>query len=281
MISSFNTSHITPAMSKRGAPDGDHYQPPHKKRSHGPPPQSASQTILPDPLPPLPQLSRELAAAPFIHKSSSKYSRASATTDLSYERLEFLGDAYIELFSSEIIFTRYPSLSPGQMSQLRELLVKNETLATYSRAYRFETKIEIDSLRQMEASASKGNKGINKVLGDVFEAYLAAVVLSDGKDGIATAKKWAAALWKPRLVTWEQGSSYRPPAATNEDRRKVYDSNAKQELAKLLIWTCYTHCTTSKEHSLVRVGCRTKRLLRPTHCPSECEKLLRDTFRGG
>lgn len=242
-------------MSKRPGSDDYHHQPPHKKHSHGPPPrrnqssgtsqQYSSLSILPNPLPPLPRLTPELSAGPFIHKSAGvagNYSRTTAAKDMSYERLEFLGDAYIELFASKLIFERYQSLPAGQMSQLRELLVKNETLAEYSRAYAFDKRIEVDSFRHMEAAASKGNKGLNKILGDVFEAYIAAVVLSDGESGYAIAEKWSVALWMPRLVAWEEANNmaaYGTVTTSDErqDPRKIFNPDAKQELSRLLIWS--------------------------------------------
>lgn len=198
--------------------------------------------MLPDPLPRLPELTPELSAGPFIHKSSATYSRVSAAKDVSYERLEFLGDAYIELFASTLIFHRCSTLPAGQMSQLRELLVKNETLAEFSRAYAFNKRIEVDSMKHMEAVASKGNKGLNKVLGDVFEAYLAAVVLSDKKSGFETAEKWALALWEPRITAWEKAnnaSAYQTATVDGEVQapRKFFNPDAKQELSRQLIWS--------------------------------------------
>lgn len=233
-------------MSKRGAPDDYYSQQPYKRRapaSVSSPVQAAptKPPVLPDPLPQLPGIASHLTEAPFIHKSAGKFSRSSSVNDLSYERLEFLGDAYLELFASTLIFHRFSYLPAGRMSQLRELLVKNETLAEYSRAYGFDKRIEVDSMRHMEEAANKGNKGINKVLGDVFEAYVAAVVISDKQHGYTTAEEWAAALWEPRVAAWEKAnarSAHGPPARdTNGDPRTTYNQDAKQELNKLLIWS--------------------------------------------
>ena len=92
---------------------------------------------------------------------------------MSYERLEFLGDAYIELIASRLIFERFVQLTAGQMSQLRELLVKNETLGEYSKAYGFDKRLEAGAIEKMmedsRSSGGKGNKAFNKVMGDVFE----------------------------------------------------------------------------------------------------------------
>ena len=64
-----------------------------------------------------------------MHKSAAGYNRIAAVGDLTYERLEFLGDAYLELFASRLIFHHFPTLAAGQQSQVRELLVKNAAIA--------------------------------------------------------------------------------------------------------------------------------------------------------
>ncbi|EMF12335.1 Ribonuclease_3-domain-containing protein, partial [Sphaerulina musiva SO2202] len=124
------------------------------------------------------------------------------TSDLTYERLEFLGDAYIELFASRLIYESYSHLPAGRMSQVRELLVKNETLAELSRRYGFDQNIavgaEIGEL--LRDSRGRGNKGYNKIVGDVFEAYVAAVVLSDFEGrGFEKAEGWCRDLWEAKL----------------------------------------------------------------------------------
>ena len=197
-------------------------------------------------LPPLPAIQQEsLASAPFTHKSTISYNRAvSSTPDITYERLEFVGDAYIELIASRLIFERFLHLPAGQQSQLRELLVKNETLAEYSRAYGFEERVQAGRMDVTHEDARyKGNKGFNKVLGDVFEAYVAAVILADVEDGFAVAEKWLTALWAPKLVgAMRKDRSYGPPPEsllTHDehavDLSKVYSPTAKQELQKRIL----------------------------------------------
>lgn len=166
-------------------------------------------------IPDLPPLSKALASAPFKHKSTlTAYDRTDGASDLSYERLEFLGDAYLELFASRLIFSRYSHLPAGRMSQLRELLVKNETLAEYALLYGFEQKVEILDVQTLKNDAhGKKNKGFNKILGDVFEAYVAAVVMGGGDDvGSKRAEAWLTALWSVKLVE-QQGrdDTLRPP----------------------------------------------------------------------
>lgn len=190
-------------------------------------------------LPPLPSIKPgPLESAPFKHKSLTGYDRTSSSSDITYERLEFLGDAYIELIASRLIFERYPTLTAGRQSQVRELLVKNETLAEYSRAYGFEDKVEISAKEKMIEEASRkltGNKGLNKVLGDVFEAYLAAVIQSDVENGFAVAEKWLTALWAPKLLEHVPRDDTSDATSSPTDSSASYNPAAKAELQKRIL----------------------------------------------
>ncbi|EMC97171.1 hypothetical protein BAUCODRAFT_69163 [Baudoinia panamericana UAMH 10762] len=196
-----------------------------------PPVSAYTPFTVPAGLPSLPSIvDLDLATAPFRHKSATaNYNRSSsAPTAVTYEKLEFLGDAQIEHLASRLLYTRFPHLLAGQQSQLRELLVKNETLAEYARAYGFEGKVQVaelaTSMNGGGGHEKKGNKGFNKVLGDVFEAYVAAVILSHGDEGFAIAEKWMTSLWAPKLVE-----------ATSGRDSNIYDPTAKATLQKLLL----------------------------------------------
>ncbi|KAL8818761.1 MAG: hypothetical protein Q9191_007867 [Dirinaria sp. TL-2023a] len=144
-------------------------------------------------LPPLPPiLDPSLCDAPFTHQAL-----VGPSNPTSYERLEFLGDAYIELVASRAIYRHFPNMTAGRMSQKRELLVKNETLAEYALAYGFDQKARLPS--DFGSRGKNREKLWTKTLGDMFEAYVAAVVLGDSASGFATLEAWLAELWAPKL----------------------------------------------------------------------------------
>ncbi|EHY54278.1 hypothetical protein HRR83_008143 [Exophiala dermatitidis] len=150
-------------------------------------------------LPPLPFIGDQYRNTVFTHQST-----AGATGD-SYDRLEFLGDAYLELIASQLIFERLPTLPVGRMSQVRESMVKNETIGQYSVLYGFDRQLkDCNRLRQQPPGVWL------KIKGDVFEAYVAAVVLSH-PDGFDVAKKWLTQLWEPKI----EAVSAKPPPSTN------------------------------------------------------------------
>ena len=147
-------------------------------------------STIPSSLPPLPRvLDPTLEAAAFIHNSNGP----GRLTDLSYERLEWVGDAYLYLTSTLFISQTFPSFLPGKCSQLRERLVKNVTLADYARQYGFEKRAVFSEKTSLWNSAKENDK--TKILGDIFEAYVAAIVLSDPQNGVIRVTQWLKELW--------------------------------------------------------------------------------------
>ncbi|KAL8944965.1 MAG: hypothetical protein Q9216_000126 [Gyalolechia sp. 2 TL-2023] len=151
-------------------------------------------------LPALPEIQdSQFADAPFTHRGTS--GEAAKThrdvPSMNYERLEFLGDAYLELIASRVILPRFPGFDPGRLSQTRQLLVCNETLANFSERYGFDTRARLPPGIQRKKGSQE--KAWIKVMGDIFEAYVAALILSDPENGHSTAEKWLIELWEPLL----------------------------------------------------------------------------------
>ncbi|KAI9852055.1 MAG: hypothetical protein M1838_002024 [Thelocarpon superellum] len=166
--------------------------------------------VLPD-LPPLHDA--ELSAAVYTHAGSVPYG-GTAVLDQSYERLEFLGDAYLECMASRIAFYQFPKLAAGRLAQIRESLVNNWTLAEYALAYGFDEKIRApESIMQ--------NSSGRKVLADVFEAYVAALLLQAPATGFVVVEDWLTQLWAPKLL--------------QHQRIPEVNMEAKQDLAKLVL----------------------------------------------
>ena len=168
----------------------------------------------PSTLPPLPSiLDKTLESVAFTHPGSLRCDTA-LKVNISYDRLEFLGDAYIELMATRVIFPRFPSLSAGRLSQQREMLVKNETLAEYALAYGFDEKAKLPNTYNMPGKDSK--KLWLKTLGDIFEAFVAAVIISDPERGFQVAETWLTALWESKL-----GSQNRVDMETVDPKAKM------------------------------------------------------------
>lgn len=98
-------------------------------------------------------------------------------SDESYERLEFLGDAVLDLIVSEIIFEYYPEENEGFMTKLRAQIVKGDSLAEYAAELDLGTVLEVgDRAREQGIEYSKS------ILADVFESIIGALYLTKGYD---------------------------------------------------------------------------------------------------
>lgn len=98
------------------------------------------------------------------------------------ERLEFLGDAVLELTSSEFLFTHYPKLTEGQLTKLRASIVCEPTLALCTE----EIKLG-DYLFLGKGEDQTGGRKRKSILSDAMEAVIGAIYL-DG--GFANAKEF-------------------------------------------------------------------------------------------
>jgi ribonuclease-3 len=151
---------------------------------------------IPHQLPPLPKvLDPTLETAAFTHQGMG----VGRVTDLSYERLEWVGDAYLYLTSTLLISQTFPTLLPGKCSQLRERLVKNITLSDYARQYGFEKRSKLPNDLLGNSKHPAKDQDLVKIMGDIFEAYVAAVILSDPKDGVTRVTDWLKKLWSITL----------------------------------------------------------------------------------
>lgn len=93
----------------------------------------------------------------------------------SYERLEFLGDAVLDLIVSEIIFDRFPDEDEGFLTKLRSKLVKGDALAVYAEKLQLSELILIG-----ERAQGQGIEFSKSALSDVFESLVGAIYIDKG-----------------------------------------------------------------------------------------------------
>ncbi|MBE5998917.1 MAG: ribonuclease III [Eubacteriales bacterium] len=92
-----------------------------------------------------------------------------------YERIEFLGDAVLEMLSSEFLFRTYPGKKEGELTKLRASLVCEPALAYCARDLSLGTFIRLG--RGEEAS---GGREKDSIISDVMEALIGAMYLDSG-----------------------------------------------------------------------------------------------------
>ena len=89
----------------------------------------------------------------------------------NYERLEFLGDAVLEIIISDYLYKEW-HLEEGTMTKMRANYVCEKACATYARNLNFESDVRIGN-----------NEEINDtIIADIFEAFIGALYLDKGFD---------------------------------------------------------------------------------------------------
>ena len=98
------------------------------------------------------------------------------------ERLEFLGDAVLEIISSEFLFFQYPDLREGDLTKLRASIVCEPTLALCTRGLKLGAYLFLG-----KGEERTGGRNRDSIVSDAMEALIGAIYL-DG--GFANAKEF-------------------------------------------------------------------------------------------
>jgi ribonuclease-3 len=118
-----------------------------------------------------------LAAAAVTHKSYVNEHRQAGLAD--NERLEFLGDAVLDLAVSHRLMERFPEAQEGELSKMRASMVDEAALARLARA------LELGPLLRLgRGEEQTGGREKASLLADALEAVVAVVFLGSGLDGV-------------------------------------------------------------------------------------------------
>lgn len=123
------------------------------------------------------QLLRRLG---YVFKDESLFDRALTHRSAGSghnERLEFLGDSIINLIMAEALFHSQPDAREGQLTRLRALLVRRDTLAAVAR----ELELGI-ALKLGGGELKSGGRDRDSILADALEALVGAVYLDSGME---------------------------------------------------------------------------------------------------
>lgn len=115
---------------------------------------------------------KDLITNAFVHRS---YLNESKNFAYSNERLEFLGDAVLELVTTKFLYTTYPQYQEGMLTSLRASLVKTTTLAKLAKEVGFDK-----LLLMSKGEEETGGRSNNSLLANTTEAFIGALYLSQG-----------------------------------------------------------------------------------------------------
>lgn len=95
------------------------------------------------------------------------------------ERLEYLGDAVLDLIVAELLYHRLPEMKEGRLTRLRSALVRTEQLAAFARALNVG-----EQLRIGKGEEDNGGRTRDSMLCDTFEALIGAYYLDSGMQAV-------------------------------------------------------------------------------------------------
>jgi len=114
----------------------------------------------------------------YVFRDSALRERALSHRSLgahNNERLEFFGDALVNMFVAEMLYERFPKADEGELTRLRARLVSEPALAVIAR------ELELgDQLRLGPGELKSGGFRRDSILADAFEALIAAIYLDGG-----------------------------------------------------------------------------------------------------
>ncbi|MES2315573.1 MAG: ribonuclease III [Patescibacteria group bacterium] len=116
---------------------------------------------------------KNLLKQAFIHRS---YINENPSAGLSHnERLEFLGDAVLELIVTDYLYKKYPAYNEGELTAVRSALVNAVIISEIASA------VGMNDYLLLSKGESKDNgKARQYILANTYEAYVGAVYLDQG-----------------------------------------------------------------------------------------------------
>lgn len=118
---------------------------------------------------------KRLLRQALTHSSYANEQKINKSED--YERLEFLGDAVLELVSSDYIFRAHPDMPEGKMTKYRSSIVCEPALAFCARQIGLEKYMLLG-----KGEEATGGRGRDSIISDVMEATIGAIYVDSGME---------------------------------------------------------------------------------------------------
>ena len=140
--------------------------------------------------------------------------------ELCNERLEFLGDAVLKLVISNYLYKRFPEYKEGDLSQIRSIVVSDETL------YKISEKINLKKYILLgDAEDSNGGRNRHSTIACAFEALLGALYL-DNK--LADAVTFLEKLFAEEITLVDKEGLKANPKAMLQEYYQTFSNNVPE-----------------------------------------------------
>lgn len=146
-------------------------------------------------------IDRQLPLQALTHKSFSNEQNEDV---LHNERLEFLGDAVLELAVSDWVFRHYPDIPEGGLTRIRAEVVSEKGLSSLARQLNLG-----EGLRLGKGEEKSGGRDKDSLLADAFEALLGAIYCDGGFTAACTVVEKVFAELIERSARSRYGTDYK------------------------------------------------------------------------
>jgi ribonuclease-3 len=148
----------------------------------------------------------------------------------SYERLEFLGDAVLQLAVTHYLYRTYDNLAEGEMAKVRAAVVSEAALAGIARKFGVG-----DAVRLGKGEELSGGRDKDSIISDVMESIIGAIYL-DG--GFSAARDFVLSHWSDLI-----------DRRASDPGRRDYKTRLQEQLARAGRHPRYEVTETGPEHA--------------------------------
>lgn len=153
----------------------------------------------PPPLPPI--HNKALEQQCFTHRSyiHDPLKRDNSMSLMHYERLEFLGDSYMNYCVTKILYSRLSELQEGELTRFRSQIISNENIRHYAMMYGFSERILLSSGAERDDIRETSKK-----VADIFEAYIGGILTDQPETGEQVVYQWLSEITAPQVTEAEK-----------------------------------------------------------------------------
>ena len=169
-------------------------------------------------------LAQALTHKSYANEKSLFLKRGDGKTRMDNEKLEFLGDAVLDLAMTELLMKHFPASSEGDLSKKRASLVNETILCEIAKALGLHK-----SLRLGKGEESSGGRHKPRLLACAMEAVIGAIFQESGYE---TAKRTVFDLFEPVVLNYEESSQIEEDYKTllQEFTQKNYKNTPSYEI---------------------------------------------------
>ena len=149
----------------------------------------------------------------FTHRS---YLNEHPSITLHNERLEFLGDAVVELIVTHYLYEKFPEKPEGELTNLRAALVRRNTLSVIGEELNFENYVRLS-----KGEAKNTGKAKSVILSNATEAFIGALYLDLG---LSAVEKFLDQLLLPKLENIVEEESHIDAKSSFQEKVQERDS---------------------------------------------------------